>query len=56
MPSATRTASRCGLILEMVTFAAPQVLVMGEGQDIFLSQVVKVMLLIMLIQVTIILN
>jgi len=56
VPSATRTVSRCGLILEMVINAALQALIMGEGQDIFLSQVVKAMLLIMVIQASIIQN
>ena len=45
-------------MLEMVIFALPQALVMGEGQDMLstASHVVKAMLLITAIQVTIIQN
>ena len=58
MSSATRTASRSGPILEMVIFAAPLVLTMPEDgmvlSLILAFLVVKIMLLIIVIQVSII--
>jgi hypothetical protein len=56
--SATRIASKCGPILEMVIFVALLEILIAEALDIFstASPVVKVMLLIIVIQVTIILN
>ena len=54
--SATRTASRCGPILEMVIFAAPLEMIMVKGQDIQLRVllIVKAMLHLILIQFIII--
>jgi hypothetical protein len=56
--TATRTVSRSGPILEMVTSAPPLEMNMAEGLDMLLnaSLVVKVMLLIMVIRNTIIRN
>ena len=55
-PSVTRTASKSGLILEMVIFAAPLEMIMVKGQDIQLRVllIVKAMLHLILIQFIII--